>query len=256
MGVKEKMTAIADAIREKTGKTQKLGLDAMATGIGQVYDAGKQAGQDAMWDIIQNYGNRPNYQSGFSRWGAVTIKPKYPVNTATLYELFYYCDKLETLPMVTCANADGKFNTAYTAFQGCAALKSIDFDMYNKATASSAWQAAFDGCKNLVSIQKLGVLPTQGFSNAFRGCYALEEVRFDGEIGQSGLDLHWSTKLSKASIESIINALSTTTSGLSITLSKTAVNTAFDDDSGYPGVDCAQWGALVDSKPNWTISLV
>ena len=42
MSVNEKMTAIADAIREKTGKTETLGLDAMAKSVGEVYDAGKQ----------------------------------------------------------------------------------------------------------------------------------------------------------------------------------------------------------------------
>lgn len=42
MSVNEKMTAIADAIRDKTGGTEPLGLDDMAVGVGDVYEAGKQ----------------------------------------------------------------------------------------------------------------------------------------------------------------------------------------------------------------------
>lgn len=42
MSVQEKMTAIADAIRSKTGKTETLGLDAMAAAVPEVYEAGKQ----------------------------------------------------------------------------------------------------------------------------------------------------------------------------------------------------------------------
>lgn len=40
MSVRERMTAIADAIREKTGITEPLSLFEMAGGVGAVYDAG------------------------------------------------------------------------------------------------------------------------------------------------------------------------------------------------------------------------
>ena len=107
-------------------------------------------------------------------------------------------------------------------------------------------------------IQKLGVVANQGFTNTFNNCRSLTEIRFDGEIGQGGLDLHWSTKLSKESIESIIDALSDTTSGLSITLSMAAVDNAFYDPDGEDviGSTSSAWAWLLDTKPNWTISLV
>ena len=40
MGIDEKMTAIADAIRSKTGGEDALTLDDMASGINDVYEAG------------------------------------------------------------------------------------------------------------------------------------------------------------------------------------------------------------------------
>ena len=91
----------------------------------------------------------------------------------------------------------------------------------------------------------------------FGYCNKLEEVRIEGTIGQNGLDLRWSTKLSRASIESIINALSDTTSGLSITLSLAAVNRAFAYvENGDDGSINQPWLDLVASKPNWAINLV
>lgn len=43
MSVYEKMTAIADAIREKTGKTDALTLDGMAEAIPDVFEAGRKS---------------------------------------------------------------------------------------------------------------------------------------------------------------------------------------------------------------------
>lgn len=64
-------------------------------------------------------------------------------------------------------------------------------------------------------------------------------------------------KLSKPSITSIINCLSTTTSGLTVTLSKTAVNNAFETSEGVAdGSTSQEWLNLVATKTNWTISLV
>jgi hypothetical protein len=71
---------------------------------------------------------------------------------------------------------------------------------------------------------------------------------------------NWSTSLSKESITSIINALSDSTSGFSVTFSKQAVDNAFgyviDDYEWFDGTNSAEWKALVATKPNWTINLV
>lgn len=88
------------------------------------------------------------------------------------------------------------------------------------------------------------------FTSPFIGCSGLVEIRFRGVIGQNGLSFQNSTKLSKASITSIINALSSTTSGLTVTLSKTAVTSAFGSTTA------TEWTNLIATKSNWTISLV
>jgi hypothetical protein len=60
------------------------------------------------------------------------------------------------------------------------------------------------------------------------------------------INLKWSKKLSKASIESVIGCLSDAKTGLTATFSTTAKNNAFTTE---------EWDALVASKPNWTIAL-
>ena len=98
---------------------------------------------------------------------------------------------------------------------------------------------------------------TGSFNSVFLNAHSLKNVVFLGSIANGGLDLQWSTQLSKASITSLINALSETTSALSVTLSRTAVNAAFETSAGAKdGVSSAEWATLIATKPNWTISLV
>ena len=73
----------------------------------------------------------------------------------------------------------------------------------------------------------------------------IEEVAFEGIIGQD-IDFQ-SCPLNKASILSIVEHLSTTASGKTLTLKQTAVNNAFTTQ---------EWNTLIAPKSNWTISLV
>lgn len=256
MSVNEKMTAIAHEIRAKTGKTEKLTLDAIADSVEQIWQAGAAMGRDALWDAIQDYGRRTNYTAAFNEWeGAEAILPKYPVRSYTLYETFRLCSNATSLPTVTCANADGIFNACYCAYTDCRRVKTIDYDIYNKASGSLAWGYAFRNCRELVRIQKLGIQENQGFTNTFDGCLALQELRIDGVIGQNGLDLRWSRMLSRESILSVVQALSDTTNGLSVTFSAEAVDREFNED-GLPGSHTSAWNNVLESKSNWNIQLI
>ena len=92
---------------------------------------------------------------------------------------------------------------------------------------------------------------------AFQNLKALEDLTVTGVIGGDGFNVQWSTLLSKASITSIINALSSTTTGLTVTLSLAAVNKAFETSTGANnGSTSTAWTTLIATKTNWTISLV
>lgn len=95
-----------------------------------------------------------------------------------------------------------------------------------------------------------------GCGGMFNYCQALKEVRFKGAV-KVNLQLKESKKLSKASILSIFDCLADDVSDKALSLSLDAVNTAFETSSGAAdGSASAEWTALVESKPNWTISLV
>jgi hypothetical protein len=251
MSVDSKMTAIADAIREKTGKTEKLNLDDMAAGVGEVYNAGFEAGQnsgggggdteaaynegfadgkqaeyDAFWDEFQkdpNYpdGNRGHYSYAFAYggWNDKNYNPKYPIEYSSangISNMFTWNTKVKDtkVPIKFYGNGGNAFANS--------SIKRIP-------------KLIFSGATNV--------------SNMFLGCTKLEELYCEGELTINGLDLSACTKLNKASIESVIGVLSDTTSGLSVTLSKTAVLNAFGslDD---------EWTTVAGSKLNWTINLV
>ena len=216
---------------------------------------GALAEYDRFWDAFQDKGNKTYYSHAFrfDGWNENNLKPKYliqPTHAAYMFsgcgyngdltknvnldfsqcEVVSYC--FNNMPKVT---RIGKVDTSKAGdlsnvFSFCTVLKKID----------------------LLVLKSNG---SQTFTDTFRGCYALEDISFDdydsitgekGVIGQN-ISFYQSTSLTKASITSIVNALSSSTSGKTLTLSKTAVNNAFAE---------AEWDALEKTKTNWTISLV
>jgi hypothetical protein len=231
MGLHSILTSIADTIRSKTGITKELRLDEMPNAINEVHEAGKQAEYDAFWNAFQLNGSRNDYRYAFSytqSWTDELFKPKYPItslgNNNSVGMFMYNTTLTDTkVPIKIASYGSSKGDAANTFFQ----------------------------CNQLKKIRKFIVDENTTFRQAFNFCSSLEELNIEGVIGQNGFDVHWSTKLNKASITSIVNALSTTTSGLSITLSLTAVNNAFE--GGSTG---AEWLALAGTRSNWTINLV
>jgi hypothetical protein len=221
----------------------------------QVYKEGKKSQYDAFWDKYQDYGNRGVYEFAFAGkgWTNETFKPKYDIilngtysstqmfHSSEITDLCSLLDKQGVTINTSGAKSFGQFaqNSKITKFP------TIDF-----RNASESTNYAF-ASTSLKSIEKLmvSVLTIWG-AYTFQNSTDLENVIFEGVNAQNGLNLQWSTKLSKASITSIINCLSNTTSGLSVTLSKTAVETAFGS------TESAEWTSLIATKSNWTISLV
>ena len=79
---------------------------------------------------------------------------------------------------------------------------------------------------------------------------------FDGFIHKS-LSFASSKKLLKASITNVIEHLSVTASGQTVTFTQIAVNNAFETTAGAgDGSTSAEWQSLIAPKSNWTISLV
>ncbi len=219
---------------------------------------GKKSQYDEHWDNFQNYGTRTYYGDAFRNTTFEHIRPKYkitPTEQGSGIRIFYDCDNLKKVEAKYFDLSQipiGRYASEglYYTFTSCAVLEEIE-DI--GLSPSYSYTGTFNYCTKLKTIAKITVDENTRFDSTttFGNCSALENLTIAGTIGQNGFDIHWSTKLSKASITSIINALSTTTSGLTVTLSKTAVNNAFNGGSTGD-----EWLNLVATKNNWTISLV
>lgn len=233
-------------------------LTTIAENVPKVY----QAGVDEFWkDIVKS---KVNWAYAFVQWGHEYLRPPVKITpaNANICQMFASCPNLKVvetthfdLSQVQTAAETGNTGFAY-AFYNCGSLEEVQDLKIGTVNPVSVFSNTFNGCRNLHTIGKLTVAETTKYSNAFTLCNSLQNIEFAGTIGQDGLNLQWSP-LSKASIENIIDKLSTTTSGLSITLKKSAVNTAFETAEGLAnGSSSAEWFTLVGSKTNWTISLV
>lgn len=189
-----------------------------------VYDAGKQAEYDAFWDTFQRKGSKSAYNYMFAGdcWRDNIYHPKYPIRIIYTCNYMYYNSYI-TDTKVSIDISDMNGNLAYMFYNS--KIETIPLLIVNEKTAFN--------------------------SNMFESCSALKNLTIRGVIAKNGLNLKWSTLLSHDSIVSIINALSTTTSGLTVTFSAESVNNAFE--GGSVG---NEWLNLIATKSNWTISLV
>ena len=214
------------------------------------YDSGKQAEYDAFWDGLLDYGTRINYNYFLNGKEMDWFKPKYDIkprdaswfardwgfnngkkpldlaevlrecgvkmdfSNATNVAYLFYNAKISHLPEINVSNA-----TAFNYLMFGNAVKTID---------------------------KFIAPTNKPMTQVFGYCSSLENIVFGSEIG-GDLIMKDAKKLSKDSIKSVINCLSTTTSGLTVTLSQTAVDNAFTAE---------EWSALEATKSNWNISLV
>ena len=145
--------------------------------------------------------------------------------TATSEYVFYYCDSLTTF---------------------------YDYGIPAQRSYAGWWQT----CRKLKTIEVVRCNENTTLLSTFLNCTALENVRFEGVIGQT-VSFQSSNKLSKESIIDAIEHLSTTASGKTISFTQIAVNKAFETSEGAnDGSTSAEWNALIAPKSNWTISLV
>lgn len=221
------------------------------------FEAGRALGDDVLWDSIQNYGTRSDYDYAFRRtkWDK-PFEPKYSFgNVTTAKYLFEYAkvgDNLYTdkMDFSQCSNMIAAFfSTDVTR------LKKIDMRYFKSGSNGAA--STFWGCKSLKEISEFYPPINTGFATTFNSCEALETINFCSELAVNGLNLQWSKKLNRESIISIIGALAPYTSGLTITLSRDAVNKAFETSEGAnDGENSNEWtDDIIDANYNWNIVL-
>lgn len=152
-------------------------VEGKTEGVAEGKELGKTEEYNRFWDAYQNYGNRTDYSSGFrgAGWTDDTYNPKYPINASESAGYIFNTSRMtNTIVDVTvCKNISNSFS-------------------YNNV---------------IVTIPKLTFVDITQCTDTFRNCTRLENVTFGGSFGISGLDLHWSTKLTVDSMLSLFACL-------------------------------------------------
>jgi hypothetical protein len=198
----------------------------LKTDFDEVYEAGKKAEYDAFWDAYQGNGSLKSYSGAFSgeSWNEKNFKPKYDIIANNAQNMFW-CNSMN-IDLVEYLDAIGikldtsnsLNNSAMFSFSSFTRVGVIDF------TKTNSSYSTFSDSTKLKTIDKIIYHDKLALTTAFTRCTALENIIIEGTIGQNGFDIHWSTKLTAESIDSIVRALTTAKSGLTITLPVGAYN--------------------------------
>lgn len=200
MKFNEKMTVIADNIRSKTGGTEALSLDGMASGVNEVYDKGRSDEWSDFWDAFQSNGTRTAYQYAFSQgWDNKSFMPKYDIKPLDATNMFASSVKITGDLKELLENCGVELDTskatymqyAFNNASNIARLPEISFESANAYEARI--QGVFMGCYGLKRIDKV-IYPTekhQPTTNTFQSCKTLSYLRIGGVIGNN-FNVSWS----------------------------------------------------------------
>ena len=170
--VYEKMTAIANNIRSKTGKTELLTLDGMASSVNEVYNKGYSEAET-------KYTSKPYIDTSkitnFSRFcveNRFTADDLAKIDTSNgtnFSYMFQGCNKLTTIPQLDTS----KCITCSYMFHSCSLLTTIPQLDTSKCTI---FYSMFSGCTKLTTIPQLDTSSGTGFNSMFANCSSLIEI--------------------------------------------------------------------------------
>jgi hypothetical protein len=232
MSIAEKLTTVAENLPKvyeagyEKGKTEGGGGsydEGYTAGLAVGVEQGKQAEYDAFWNTVQSDGTRNNYNSFFTGkgWRSGSFNPKYPINCTS-----------------------GGYAT--NMFSNSAIV-----DTVVPITIVGAHSSVFYNATSLITIRDLNVSGATGtMADWFTGCTKLKNVTFVNAIPVNAN--FKSSPLSAQSLVNIVEHLSPSVSGKTLTLNSDAVATADWSATNY-----ASWEDLVaQKKPSgWTITL-
>lgn len=221
-----------------------------------------------IWDAIQFGGTRTNYNGffKFEYWNEKTFRPKYDMrltgNNSGMFDRFGGEAKTTT-KSIDLAQIFEDCGVVLDTSKSTSLNNMFYFSSISRVPAISAVGCTskligvFALCIELETVDKF-ILKEDGsdkLKEVFLKDISLRNIIIEGTMGDS-VSFEW-CPLSKESILSVFNALSSTATGLTLTLNLAAVNTAFETSEGAAdGSTSEEWATLIATKPNWTISLV
>lgn len=231
--------AIADAIREKTGTESTYDTSEMASGVNEVYEAGKKASTKAFWDKYL----KPNTNGGFFNsatylfagtcWNDDTFYPDRDIVAVGYNTAFFQYNACTNLRQrfqelgitIGGMNNSSTLNSVQNFFYGAKTTELPDmvyfkpsnlqsfcgncinlkwFPHYDTSKVTTMY-GTFSGCSSLERIEGIDFSSVTVFSSTFTGCTALTTITVYGEIIRS---VSFSDcPLTVASLKSIITHL-------------------------------------------------
>ena len=177
------------------------------------HSAGYEDRRAEFWEMYQNSGERVQYDTGFAgvSWNEETFQPMYDIYPTSAYMMFRYFGT-QNKPFDLQEHLDGlgitldfsNCTNIYLAFMGTRFTRVGEIN----CTKATNTRTLFNASSYLKTIDKL-ILNNNGtneMQQIFQSCKSLENVTFEGVIGES-LDVGMATKLTKASLDSIISVL-------------------------------------------------
>jgi hypothetical protein len=218
-------------------------------GLTEGIEQGEKAEYDRFWDDYQYKGTRTAYAFSFGGWTREAFTPKYSMapenasymfakmatpdaNTWSLVELLERCGvTLDT------SNCD---NHTYMFFENIYVAEIPHIDLSKSDYATNLFYFCFSLKKVSITVAPNTVPNTSGW---FHRCDALEDLTINGTLDKS-LSLQHSSKLTDASVQSVIDCLKDLTGATAQTLT-------FHKDVGNK-LTQAQKDAI--SAKNWTLA--
>lgn len=206
-----RMKAIANTVREKTGKTDTMTVDEIPTEVATVYDKAI----DDMWEMIQAHGTRTDWRWAFANWhlNEKIFKPKYniaPVGDCAY--LFYLTNQGTGWKPINLIEVEENCGITFDFSKATrmesvfheSAITGINVLDIRKSTRNYAmlWNS------KVSRINKIIVDEKTPFDNYMFYVWDLEICNFEGVIAKNGLDLkRCENKINHDSLMSVINCL-------------------------------------------------
>lgn len=211
------------------------------------YEAGKQESKEAFWRGFTDDGERKSYYYAFfyTDFSGETIpeglcKPQFLNSTYRAMDRMFARYQGKTPPKGIDASliSEGE-NIGAQVFENCKVIEIYDMGI----PASSIMTSWYAYCYYLRTIEKIRVNENTTYSDTFRECTNLENVTFEGVIGQNISFAQ--SPLTRESALSVINHLkdvSSTGTTLTVTFSPTTKALLTDEDKA------------IATQKGWTIA--
>ena len=260
---------IAKALRAELHNETLYQPNEMAGAISLACDAARQDQEKAFWSAFQEDGSRTDYYYAFygRHWNFDMLKLQHNISpegaARGMFYLFGPANPTEEQIKSLKAHFESLGITLNTAkatslqqlFAGAVCVSEVPtIDLTgcskstNASTRSNSTGEIFRGATALKTIEKLKVYEANEFVDAFKFTSKLENIVIDGIIGQN-IDFTYCKKLTKASIESVLNALSLEASGKTVAFALDAINNA------YGSVDSEEWQTILTNHSNWAFTV-